>query len=166
MHPPARRDFSLTSVLLLVAAVLAASAPAGAQTPVAPADETSVLQVLDGVVKALDDADANAFTSFFAADATLFFPLASLPLRLEDRQQIGAAFGAFFDAVRRGQPGPPYMSLVPVGTKVQLLGSVAVVTFHFAGEEMISRRTLVLQKSSGKWLIVHLHASNLQVEKK
>jgi hypothetical protein len=68
--------------------------------------------------------------------------------------------------MRRRQPGPPYMNLVPVGTKVQLLGSVAAVTFHFAGDEMVSRRTLVLQKSSGKWLIVHLHASNLQVEKK
>jgi len=57
------------------------------------------------------------------------------------------------------------MNMIPVGTKIQLLGNVAVVTFHLKGEEVVSRRTLVLQKRSGKWLIVHLHASSLSLEK-
>jgi hypothetical protein len=104
------------------------------------------------------------FIDFFAPDATLFFPLSSLPLRLEDRQQIASAFGAFFEGVRRQQPGPPYMNMVPVGTKVQLFGSVAVVTFHLKGADVVSRRTLVLQKRSGAWLIVHLHASSLGLQ--
>jgi hypothetical protein len=164
MRPPARRDFAPSSWLFVIVAALVASAPAAAQPPGTAADESSVLKVLDGVIRALDDADANSFASFFAPDATLFFPLASLPFRLEDRQQIATAFGAFFNAVRREQPGPPYMNLVPAGTKVQMLGRVAVVTFHFQGEQIVSRRTLVLEKRSGKWLIVHLHASNLQVQ--
>jgi ketosteroid isomerase-like protein len=121
--------------------------------------------MLDGFIAALNGADVNAFIGFFTPDATLFFPLASLPLRLEDRQQIATAFAAFFEVVRKREPGPPYMNMIPVGTKIQLLGNVAVVTFHLKGEEVVSRRTLVLQKRSGKWLIVHLHASSLSLEK-
>ena len=128
-------------------------------------DEVAVQKVVDGFIASLNAADVNSFMTFFAPDATLFFPLSSLALRLEDRQQIATAFGAFFEAVRRRQPGPPYMHMIPVGTKVQLLGSVAVVTFHLKGEDAVSRRTLVLQKRSGTWLIVHLHASSLALQK-
>jgi hypothetical protein len=48
---------------------------------------------------------------------------------------------------------------------VQFLGNVSVVTFHLKGEEAVSRRTLVLEKRSGTWLIVHLHASSLALQK-
>jgi ketosteroid isomerase-like protein len=130
-----------------------------------PADEVAVQKVVDGFIASLNAADVNSFMTFFAPDATLFFPLSSLPLRLEDRQQIATAFGAFFEAVRRRHPDPPYMNMIPVGTKVQLLGSVAVVTFHLKGEGVVSRRTLVLEKRSGAWLIVHLHASSLALQK-
>lgn len=162
MHVPVKRDFAVAPALLLAA--LIAIAPAAAAPHAATADEGSVAKVVDSLIRALNDADVNSFTSLFAPDATLFFPLPSLPLRLEDRQQINTAFGAFFEAVRRGRPAPPYMDLVPLDTRVQMLGTVAVATFHFRGEELVSRRTVVLEKHSGKWLIVHLHASNLPVQ--
>jgi uncharacterized protein (TIGR02246 family) len=163
MHALVRRDLVAASALFL--AVLIAIAPAAAAAPeAASTEEDSVAKVVDSLILALNDADVNGFTSLFAPDATLFFPLPSLPLRLEDRQQITTAFGAFFEAVRRERPAPPYMNLVPLGTRIQMLGTVAVATFHFKGEELVSRRTVVLQKRSGKWLIVHLHASNLPVQ--
>lgn len=149
------------AVLITIVPAVANAAPPQA----GPADEAAVQKVVDGFIDSLNAADVNSFTNFFAPDATLFFPLSSLPLRLEDRQQITTAFGAFFEAVRRQQPGPPYMNMVPVGTRVQLFGSVAVVTFHLKGEDVVSRRTLVLQKRSGAWLIVHLHASSLALQK-
>jgi uncharacterized protein (TIGR02246 family) len=152
---------------LVVLGALAVVAPAAAPPPgTASADEVAIGKMIDSLITALDDADVNKFTSLFAPDATLFFPLAGLPFRLEDRQQIATAFGAFFEAVKRERSAPPYMNLVPEGTRVQLLGDVAVVTFHFRGEDIISRRTVVLQKRSGAWLIVHLHASNLPVQKR
>lgn len=163
-----RRDSAGISGLLVALAVLVAIVPAvanAAPPQAAPADVAAVQKVVDGFIEALNGADVNAFIGFFAPDATLFFPLASLPLRLEDRQQIATAFAAFFEVVRKREPGPPYMNMIPVGTKVQLLGNVAVVTFHLKGEEVVSRRTLVLQKRSGKWLIVHLHASSLPLQK-
>lgn len=152
--------------LLWALALCAALTPvvAGASPPEAgPADEAAVRKVLDGLIEALSAADVKGFTSLFAPDATMFFPLPSLPLRLEDRAQIATAFGAFFDAIRRREPGPPYMDLVASDTRVQLFGDAAVVTFHLKGGDMISRRTLVLQKRSGAWLIVHLHASNVRL---
>jgi ketosteroid isomerase-like protein len=121
--------------------------------------------VLGGFIEALNAADVKALAGFFAPDATVFFPLASLPLRLEDRGQITAAFGAFFEAMRAREPGPRYMNLAPEDTRVQFVDDVAVVTFHLKGEQMISRRTLVLRKLSGTWVIVHLHASNLSTQK-
>jgi uncharacterized protein (TIGR02246 family) len=168
MRALVRRNAAEIQGVLVALAVLITIVPevANAAPPLAgPADEAAVQKVVDGFIASLNAADVNMFISFFAPDATLFFPLSSLPLRLEDRQQIATAFGAFFEAVRRRHPEPPYMTMIPVGTRVQLLGSVAVVTFHLKGEEAVSRRTLVLEKRSGTWLIVHLHASSLALQK-
>jgi hypothetical protein len=168
MRALVRRNAAEIQGFLVTFAVLITIVPAvanAASPQAAPADEAVVQKVVDGFIASLNAAEVNSFTNFFAPDATLFFPLSSLPLRLEDRRQIATAFGAFFEAVRRQQPGPPYMNMIPVGTKVQLFGSVAVATFHLRGEDVVSRRTLVLQKRSGAWLIVQLHASNLRLQK-
>jgi hypothetical protein len=151
---------ALTILLTMVPGAAHAVPPQGS-----PAEAVAIQKVVDGFIASLNAADVNQFIGFFAPDATLFFPLSSLPLRLEDRQQIATAFGAFFETVRRRHPEPPYMNMIPVGTRVQLLGNVAVVTFHLKGEEAVSRRTLVLEKRSGTWLIVHLHASSLTLQK-
>ena len=155
-------------VLPMVLALCVATTPVVADAvPAQPlaAEIAAVQRVLEGFIDSLNMADVNSFVRFFANDATMFFPLASLPLRLENKQQIAAAFGAFFEALRKREPGPRYMNLTPEDTRVQFLDDVAVVTFHFKGEEMVSRRTLVLRKVSGTWLIVHLHASNLTLQK-
>ncbi len=140
--------------------------PATGAPPDARSGDTAAVQnVLGGFIEALNTADVKALAGFFAPDATVFFPLASLPLRPEDRGQITAAFGVFFEAMRAREPGPRYMNLAPEDTRVQFVDDVAVVTFHLKGEQMISRRTLVLRKLSGTWVIVHLHASNLSTQK-
>jgi hypothetical protein len=41
-----------------------------------------------------------------------------------------------------------------------LSGDTAVVSFHLRNSERIARRTLVMKKARGAWLIAHLHASN------
>jgi hypothetical protein len=162
-HLPALQVFPV--VLALCVATTPAVADVAPAQPLAT-ESAAVQTVLEGFIDSLNTADVNSLARFFATDATMFFPLASLPFRLEDKQQITAAFGAFFEAMRKREPGPRYMNLAPEDTRVQFLGDVAVLTFHLKGEEMISRRTLVLRKLSGTWLIVHLHASNLQFQKK
>jgi hypothetical protein len=116
-------------------------------------------------MEALDTADIARFSTLFAPDATAFFPLAPLYTRLENKDQITKVFTVFFESVRKGKTGPRYMNLVPTGLKVQLYGGTAVVTFHFEGPDLVARRTLVLRREGGKWLIVHMHASGLGVPK-
>jgi hypothetical protein len=168
MRALVRKNAAEIQGFLVALAVLITIVPAvanAAPPQEGPAEKAAVQKVVDGFIESLNAADVDSFISFFAPDATLFFPMSSLPLRLEDRQQIATAFGAFFEAVRRQQPGPPFMNLIPVGMRMQLFGSVAVVTFHLNGEDMLGRRTLVLQRRSGRWLIVHLHASSLPLQK-
>jgi len=157
---------TLAGVLIAVSA----AATAGAQTPPAasptpPPEVAALARVVDGFIEALNAADIEKLAPFFAPDATAFFPLAPFADRLENKDQITKVFAAFFESVRRGKTGPPFMSLVPQDVRLQLYGSTAVVTFHFKGPELVSRRTLVLSNDKGTWLIVHLHASNVAVQK-
>ena len=149
-------------------AVLAATT-AGAQTPApvgAPKPEAAAVQkTIEGFMDALNAADIEKFAPFFANDATMFFPLAPIYSRLENKEQITQVFGVFFESVRKGKTGPRYMNLVPQDLRIQLFGSTAVATFGFKGPDLISRRTLVLRRETGKWQIVHMHASNLGVPK-
>ena len=150
-------------------AILAALAVATAVRPAAAepskADAASIQTVVDAFMEALDTADIEKFSALFAPDATAFFPLAPLYTRLENKDQITKVFTVFFASVRKGKTGPRFMNLVPQGQRVQLYGDTAVVTFHFEGPDLIARRTLVLRREGGNWLIVHMHASGLEVSK-
>ena len=156
----------VVEVLAVALIAVSAAATAGAQTspsasPTPPPEVAAIAKVVDGFIEALDAADIERFAPLFAADATVFFPLAPFADRLENRDQITKVFTVFFESVRRGKTGPQYMNLVPQDVRIQLYGSTAVVTFHFKGPDLVSRRTLVLRKDGGAWSIVHLHASNL-----
>ena len=81
--------------------------------------------------------------------------------RRNGKNEIEAVFQAVFEAARKGKSSPPYLNIQPKDLKTQMLNDAVVVTFHFDRDETsFSRRTIVFQKQNGKWLIVHLHASN------
>jgi hypothetical protein len=61
---------------------------------------------------------------------------------------------------RSNRKGPPYLDIAPKDVKIQMADDVAIMTFHL-GEGGASRRTIVWQNRHGKWLIIHLHASNI-----
>ena len=71
--------------------------------------------------------------------------------------------------VRASGEGPPYLRFNPADVHVQHFDGTAVVTFHLGQfpaptekePSTFSRRTVVLRQIGGKWLIVHLHASNM-----
>jgi uncharacterized protein (TIGR02246 family) len=158
------------TVAVLAVLCVAVSAAARAQTasgagPTPPPDAVAVAKTVDGFIEALDAADIEKFAELFAPDATAFFPLAPFTDRLENRAQITKVFAAFFESIRKGKSGPQYMNLVPQDARIQLYGDTAIVTFHFKGAELVSRRTLVLRRDGARWLIVHLHASGIAVEK-
>jgi ketosteroid isomerase-like protein len=114
-------------------------------------------------LKAFENLDLPAFMSCFADEATVFFPVPEPPERFAGKPAIQQRFQQVFDAIRVGAAsGPPYHHLAPENTQVQILAPAeALVTFELKSAERIGRRTLVLKKSHGQWLIVHLHASNV-----
>jgi ketosteroid isomerase-like protein len=112
-------------------------------------------------IDAFNNLDWETFTSCFADDATVFFPFASMVRRASGRQEIETSFGNFFAQVRSEGSGPPYMAIQPKDLEVQRLENLAIVTFHL-GSDPVARRTVVFHKRQGKWLIVHLHASNMR----
>ncbi len=165
-----RRRGMIGVVLTVAVAAGWGAGTAGAQAPPAakptpPPAVEAVAGTVEAFMEALNTADIARFAPLFTDDATMFFPLAPLYTRLENKEQIVKVFTLFFESVRKGKPGPTYMNLAAQDLRIQLHGSVAVATFHFRGPDQISRRTLVLVHQGKKWLIVHMHASGIAVTK-
>jgi len=131
-------------------------------SPEEPAVRSFVLQFL----RAFEDLDLPRFIDCFADDATAFYPVPEPPARVDGKPAIRARFESVFAAIRRGAPGgPPYHRLVAEDLAVQMAGrDSAVVTFHLRNAQRIARRTLVVRRDGERWLIVHLHASNVPLD--
>jgi uncharacterized protein (TIGR02246 family) len=139
--------------LLLAGLGTAAAAPALALD----GDTAEVRTTLAAFVEAMNALDAERFALFFAEDATSFFPGAPHPARrVTGRAAIMAEFRGLFDHVRsQGRR----LSVSPQDLEIRRAGELAVATFHLGTPEKPQRRTMILQRRGGDWLIVHLHAS-------
>lgn len=115
-------------------------------------------------MESLNNADWPAMSELFADDATVFYPLAGTPLRATGREEFAPVFNGFMERVRAGGGDPPYMSLRPEDVHVQMLGDATVVSFQIKNPAVCSRRTLVLEQRRERWMIVHLHASNIRLD--
>jgi ketosteroid isomerase-like protein len=139
-----RRHFSVVALLLVISC---ATAPA-----------TPPSQTIDAFLAALDTGDPK-IAELFTADATVFFPMNDRPLRANGREEIAAAFTSLFAMPGyqkgRGMPRPEEL-------RVQRIGEAALVTFQTTNPNVTSRRTFVLRRDGGRWLIVHLHGSNIR----
>jgi ketosteroid isomerase-like protein len=125
-------------------------------------DRQEIEQATAHFLSTFENLDIPAFIACFADDATAFFPAPEPPERVTGKAAIRSRFQQVFDAIRKGASGgPPYHRLEPQDLEVQVLSTdAAVVTFHLRNSERLARRTLVMKKVQGAWLIVHLHASN------
>ena len=130
-----------------------------------PAPERDEVQaVVRHFLVSFENLDIDAFMASFAHDATVFFPTPEPPDRFDGKNAIRDHFLKVFAAIRSSSKAsaPPYHRLEPEQLEVQIPApGSAVVTFHLRNSERTARRTLVLAKVAGHWLIVHLHASNL-----
>jgi uncharacterized protein (TIGR02246 family) len=149
--------------MLLVFALSCATSPASRPEP---------QSALTAFVAAMTNADTDALAASFADDATVFMPFDAVPRRLEGKAEIRSVFDRFFQQMRKPGSAPPYMTLEPRDVRTQLLGDVAVVTFHLGSlpepgstaPRSFSRRTIVVRWNGERWLVEHLHASNLTVK--
>ncbi len=137
-----------------------------------PANESGDLAAIEAFtqefLRAFENLDMKQFIACFADDATVFFPMPEPPERVQGKQAIQQRFERVFASIRgSAESGPPFHHLAPEDLSIQLMpGGTAVVSFHLRNEERIARRTFVLTKTNGKWLIVHLHASNVPMAAK
>lgn len=122
---------------------------------------SSPIETVNAFVNALMNADDDAVMSTFADDATVFMPMPAIPRRLEGKAAICEAFAGMLAAVRSPSKQPPYFRLQPLDVQTQMFGDTAVVTMHLESPAAFSRRTFVLARREGRWLITHLHASNI-----
>jgi ketosteroid isomerase-like protein len=139
---------------------LAVSPAAMATSPGSSPEAEATLRKL---LTAFENLDYDAFVVLFAEDATMFFPTPEPPQRFDGRAAISEHFRSVFAALRQGssRAGPPYQTLIPEGLVWQVVSADTVIaTFHLRNEVRIGRRTVVLNNKSGRWLVVHLHASN------
>jgi ketosteroid isomerase-like protein len=131
-------------------------------TGAAAGDRQEIEQATARFLASFENLDMPAFIACFAEDATAFFPAPEPPERVAGKAAIRSRFQRVFDAIRKGASGgPPYHRLEPQDLQIQSLSAdTAVVAFHLRNSERIARRTLVMKKVRGTWLIAHLHASN------
>jgi ketosteroid isomerase-like protein len=120
-------------------------------------EQDLALKTVQTFIAANERADLPLMMTTFADDATVFMP-GEPAKRLSGNAAIRDAFAALFTARR----GP--IVITPADIDAQMYGDVAIVTAHLVRPSTApgtSRRTFVLRKTGDRWLIVHLHASNL-----
>ena len=150
------------TLLSLIILLYCTRQTAYSQTNTSAEDSTQVLQSLNSFVDAFTRLDWNKFTSCFADDATAFFPpSAKFPARANNKPEILAVFKIVFENFHKIRSSPPYLTIDPIDLKIQVFGSVSIVTFLLNDPGLLGRRTIIFKKDSGKWLIVHLHASGV-----
>ena len=157
-------------ILVIILALLSISystLPAWCQSaakskpPAVDPNSVAVQKAAEAFLDAFNNLEWERFRRSFSDDATVFFPFSQVPRLANGRTELEAVFKAFFDDVRKRKPGPPYQNIVPQDLKIQMLGKVAIVTFHLGGGDSVSRRTLVFQKQKAGWLITDMHASSV-----
>lgn len=116
----------------------------------------------DHFITAFNELDWEAFRSSFADEVSVFNPdipeVASLH-RLDGRADVEKTFRSVFGSGQGAAAGP---HIVPENVRLEQFGETALVSFEFSRPSgSFGRRTVVLHQEKGRWLIVHIHASNV-----
>jgi len=147
-----------SSIVVVAATVV----PSSASAQSAPREDP--VAVVETFVQANERADLDLIMSTFDETATLFAP-GERPQRATGTVEIRAFFESTFGQRR----GP--ITITPTDIHVQQLEDIAIVSAHLgrlptlpvAEPTTFSRRTFVVKRRGDRWVIVHLHASNVQL---
>ena len=122
-------------------------------------DETAIKSVLEGVYKAWDAGDADAFVSDYRDDATAILPGSYRRSKEDVRESMAAGFASFL----KGSTSIDKLD------SIRFLGETAAVVvsetgIRFPGETEVPAdrmvyATWVLEKRDGTWLLVAYHNS-------
>ena len=127
-------------------------------------DSVAVNNQLTRFVKAFENLDFDQFQSFFADNVTIFFPpSAMVSARVDGKEKAMTVFKTFFQHVKEKKSAPPYLDIKPQKLNINLYGNIAIITFELNDPGALSRRTIVMKKINGEYLIIHLHASKADI---
>jgi len=160
---------------VVVFVILMSSLISSAQTSPENLPKSTDLQAIEltlsDFIEGLNTADIDRYLGTFAPDVSVFLARPRSPARVVGISKIKEVYEPFFIRARGNSPGPRYMNLSPKDLEVIILGSTAIVTFHLGelkqsptSPYFFSRRTLIMAKKSERWIIVHLHASQILVK--
>lgn len=132
-------------------------------------DAMAVKEAVSAFSKALNQLDLEALAECYSEDVTVFYPFSFSPHRLNGREETLAMQRKGFEWARKNLPHPDKskpltLNITPADMNIQMLGDdAAVATWHSKSNFLnrVGRRTAVLHKVNGKWLIVSHHASNI-----
>ena len=128
-------------------------------TETRPEDVAAIKGVLEGLYKAWDAGDADAFVANYREDATAILPGSYRRSKEEVRQSMAAGFASFLKDT----------TSIDKLDSIRFLGETAAVVvsetgIKFPGEtevpaERMVYATWVLEKRDGAWLLVAYHNS-------
>lgn len=128
------------------------------------ADSIQVANTMTEFINVFSNLEWDKFTEFFSDSATAFFPpSAQYPYRANGKMEIERIFKKFFEATKNPNSSPPYLTIKPKDLKIQIINSIAIVTFMLDDPNLFGRRTFILEKAKDKWLIIHIHASGVTI---
>jgi ketosteroid isomerase-like protein len=114
--------------------------------------DSGIDEALATFIDALSKLDRERLEACFAEGASVFLPWGG-PRR-------DGMWNERFAEMAAARPGP-YFTIEPRDVRVEMLGGIALVTFHLLQPDSLGRRTLLLRRTGDAWKILHLHASNL-----
>jgi hypothetical protein len=131
-------------------------------------DAAAAEAALRAFLRSFANCDLAAMEAAFAPDATSFDLLtantqSAAPERASLKRAPGmpATMRRIAQTLPGEQPGPPYHRPDQIhDLLVQVIGEVALCTFHFDNPDRLGRRSIVLVRREGAWRVLHLHASN------
>jgi SnoaL-like protein len=130
-------------------------------------DSAAVAGALHRFLTAFENLDWGPFRAAFSDSATVFQPVPEMAERVTGPRGIDSTFRAVFAAIRaHAAGGPPYQRLVPTDLWIQPLSpGLVLVTFQLRNAERLARRTVLFRHEKAGWRILHLHASNITLER-
>ena len=117
----------------------------------------SISESLQGFLDAFSNLNLDKMMEYFDEEATAFFPIRHEREKLQGKLKIKDTFSKVINKIKKA--GLNHIKLEAEAIEISNFGDSALVTFLIRDNEM-NRRTLVLKQRNGRWLIVHLHASN------
>jgi ketosteroid isomerase-like protein len=117
----------------------------------------SISESLQGFLDAFSNLNLDKMMEYFDEEATAFFPIKHEREKLQGKQKIKDTFSNVINKISNA--GLNQIKLDAEAIEITDFGDSALVTFLIHDNEL-NRRTLVLKRKNGRWLIFHLHASN------